>query len=51
LEFEHRHFHGRFIADHALLLKRKAGEAYRTLEKFMFEGMKAETTQGNLFTL
>jgi 2'-5' RNA ligase len=50
LAFEHKHFHGRFIANHALLLKRRAGETYRTLEKFMFNGMKAETKQGELFT-
>jgi 2'-5' RNA ligase len=49
LEFEHKHFHGRFIADHALLLKRKAGEIYHPLEKFMFKGIKAETKQGDLF--
>ncbi len=33
LEYQHRNFHGRFIADHALLLKRKAGEKYKTCRK------------------
>jgi 2'-5' RNA ligase len=49
LEYEHEHFHGRFIADHALLLKRKPGEYYRPVEKFLFQGEKEEITQGELF--
>ena len=49
LEYQHAHFHGRFIADHALLLKRKQGEYYKQVEKFMFEGMKEEIKQGELF--
>jgi 2'-5' RNA ligase len=49
LEYEHANFHGRFIADHALLLKRKPGEYYKQVEKFMFEGMKEEATQTALF--
>jgi 2'-5' RNA ligase len=49
LEYEHTPFHGRFIADHALLLKRKAGDRYRTVEKFMFRGVKSVTEQGKLF--
>ena len=51
LQFSNAHFHGRFMADYALLLKRKAGEGYRPIEKFMFEGMKTETTQTALFNL
>jgi 2'-5' RNA ligase len=51
LEYEHADFHGRFIADHALLLKRKAGEFYKPVEKFMFEGMKEAVTQTALFNL
>ena len=49
MEYEHKHFHGRFIADHALLLRRKAGETYRQVEKLMFEGVKEEVTQTMLF--
>lgn len=48
LEYEHRHFHGRFIADHAVLLKRRAGESYKVAGKFMFEGIQA-TKQASLF--
>jgi 2'-5' RNA ligase len=49
LEYEHADFHGRFIADHALLLRRKAGEYYKQVEKFMFEGVKKEVMQTELF--
>jgi len=50
MEYEHKHFHGRFIADHVLLLKRRENmKAWQTAEKFMFQNMKSETTQGNLF--
>ncbi|MEP7319267.1 MAG: 2'-5' RNA ligase family protein [Panacibacter sp.] len=50
LEYEHKHFHGRFIADHALLLKRKEHtKAWQTAERFMFQNLKTETQQGNLF--
>ena len=50
LEYEHKHFHGRFIADHALLLKRREGtKAWQTAGKFMFENINTATTQGNLF--
>ena len=51
LEYAHKNFHGRFIADHALLLKRKAGEFYKPVEKFMFQGRKEEVTQPALFNL
>lgn len=51
LEYKHAHFKGRFIADHALLLKRKQGEYYKPVEKFMFEGIKEEIKQGELFNL
>lgn len=49
LEYEHANFHGRFIADHALLLKRKEGEYYKPVEKFVFEGIKEEVKQTELF--
>ncbi|HNP23685.1 MAG TPA: 2'-5' RNA ligase family protein [Panacibacter sp.] len=48
LEYEHQHFHGRFIADHTLLLKRRAGETFKVVEKFMFEGTRA-AAQASLF--
>ena len=49
LEYEKANFHGRFIADHALLLRRKTGETYRPVDKFMFEGIKEEVRQAELF--
>jgi 2'-5' RNA ligase len=49
LAYEQAHFHGRFIADHALLLKRKPGEYYKQVEKFVFKGMKEEIKQAELF--
>jgi len=50
LAYEHKHFHGRFIADYVLLLKRREGtKAWQTAGKFMFENINAETKQGNLF--
>ncbi len=51
LEYSHTNFHGRFIADHALLLKRKQGEKYKPVEKFLFQNEKEEITQGDLFNL
>lgn len=49
-EYEHKHFTGRFIADHMLLLGRKEGELrYRTVQRFSFENMPVETVQGALF--
>lgn len=50
-QFEHAGFHGRFIADHTLLLKRKEGEYYKQVEKFVFEGAKEEVKQTNLFDI
>ena len=49
LQYQQADFHGRFVADHALLLRRKAGEYYKQVEKFMFEGMKEEIKQAELF--
>jgi 2'-5' RNA ligase len=48
LEYEHKNFHGRFIADHAVLLKRKEGGCYKAIEKFRFMGLK-EIKQPSLF--
>ncbi len=50
LEYSHTNFHGRFIADHALLLKRKQGEKYKPVEKFLFQNEKEGITQSALFT-
>ncbi len=49
LQYQHVDFHGRFVADHALLLKRKAGEYYKQVEKFVFQDEKEEIVQGDLF--
>ena len=51
LQYQHTDFHGRFIADHVLLLKRKTGEHYKQIEKFAFEGVKEAVTQAALFNL
>ena len=51
LEFEHKYFHGRFIADYALLLKRREEtRAYQIGAKFVFQNVHEETKQGELFT-
>lgn len=42
-------FHGRFIADHVLLLKRKEGGSYKTAGKFYFEGGCPGMQQAQLF--
>lgn len=49
LEYQRADFHGRLIADHALLLKRKAGEYYKLVERFPFQSIKTEIIQGALF--
>lgn len=49
LEYRHKHFSGRFIAGRMLLLRRKAGEFYKTIGSFDFENMPVETVQGDLF--
>lgn len=50
LEYEHKHFHGRFIADHVSLLKRREGtKVWQTVNKFLFQNIKTEITQGALF--
>ncbi len=52
LEFSHRQFTGRFIADHLLLLKRKAGEksAFQVAGRFAFQNLPVVTRQGSLFS-
>jgi 2'-5' RNA ligase len=51
LEYSHRHFTGRFIADAMLLLKRPVGEMrYQIAGRFDFENLPVSTKQGELFT-
>ena len=50
LEFSHRHFTGRFIADAMLLLKRPVGELkYQVVKRFEFQNLPVSTKQGDLF--
>lgn len=55
LEYSHKHFTGRFIADGMSLLKRTAGESdshrtkYHLVQKFEFQNLPVITKQGELF--
>ena len=50
LEYSHRHFTGRFIADSMLLLKRRAGDrAWQIAQRFEFMNLPVSTKQGELF--
>jgi 2'-5' RNA ligase len=50
LEYSHRHFTGRFIADHMLLVKRSVGsKAYQVVERFAFQNLPVAIKQGALF--
>ncbi|MEI7734388.1 MAG: 2'-5' RNA ligase family protein [Ferruginibacter sp.] len=50
LEYSHKHFTGRFIADAMLLLKRPVGEMkYEIAQRFEFQNLPVNTTQGELF--
>jgi 2'-5' RNA ligase len=50
LEYSHKHFTGRFIADSMLLLKRSLGtKPYQILMRFDFMNLPVETKQGELF--
>lgn len=50
LEYSHRHFTGRFIANAMLLLKRPVGEfKYEIARRFEFENLPVATKQGELF--
>lgn len=50
LEFSHRHFNAKMIADAMLLLKRPFGEkAYQVVQRFEFMNMPVSTRQGELF--
>lgn len=50
LEYSHKHFTGRFIADGMLLLKRPAGTMkYEIAKRFEFQNLPVATKQGDLF--
>lgn len=50
LEYSHKHFTGRFIADGMLLLKRPLGELkYQIVQRFEFQHLPVTTKQGELF--
>jgi 2'-5' RNA ligase len=50
LEYSHREFTGRFIADSMLLIKRKQGDkAYQIVQRFEFQNLPVTTKQGELF--
>ncbi len=51
LEYSHRHFTGRFIADGMLLLKRRSGDkAWQILERLAFQNLPVAVKQGDLFS-
>ena len=51
LEYSHKHFTGRFIADGMLLLKRPVGEMkYEIAKRFEFQNLPVATKQGELFS-
>ena len=50
LEYSHRHFTGRFIAEDMLLLKRRSGEkAWQILDRPAFQNLPVSIKQGELF--
>ncbi len=50
LEYSHRHFTGRFIADSMMLLKRREGDRnYQIVQRFEFLNLPVTTKQGELF--
>lgn len=50
LEYSHKSFTGRFIADSMILLRRPAGEVkYQLVQRFEFENLPVSTKQGELF--
>ena len=50
LEYSHKHFTGRFIADSMVLLKRPVGEMkYQVVDRFTFQNLPVSTRQGQLF--
>lgn len=50
LEYSHRHFTGRFIAEGMTLLRRPEGETkYQAIRQFAFQNLPVTTKQGELF--
>lgn len=50
LEYSHKHFTSRFIADGMTLLRRPVGEMkYQLVTKFQFQNLPVATRQGELF--
>ncbi|HEY4062571.1 MAG TPA: 2'-5' RNA ligase family protein [Puia sp.] len=50
LEYSHKSFTGRFIADGMLLLRRSEGDrAWQIAERFVFQNLPVATRQGELF--
>jgi 2'-5' RNA ligase len=50
LEYSHKQFTGRFIADSMLLLRRRAGDKnWQIGERFAFQNLPVTTRQGELF--
>ena len=50
LEYSHKNFTGKFIADSMLLLRRPVGEMkYQVVRRFAFENLPVMTRQGELF--
>jgi 2'-5' RNA ligase len=50
LEYSHRHFTGRFLADSMLLLKRRPGmKSWQIVERLAFQNLPVATKQGELF--
>ncbi|MBG9375557.1 2'-5' RNA ligase family protein [Panacibacter sp. DH6] len=49
-EYQHKHFHGRFIAEHVLLLKRKENtKMWQPVNTFSFKNMHTQPVQAALF--
>ena len=50
LDFSHKHFSAKIIADSMLLLKRPLGEkSYQVVQRFEFQNMPVASRQGELF--
>ena len=50
LEYSHRHFTGKFIADGMLLLKKMQGEKrFQIVDRYNFQNLPVSTKQGELF--
>lgn len=50
LEYSHRQFTGRFVADSMLLLKRRTGDrAWQIAERMEFKNLPVNIRQGELF--